>query len=185
MQSPLRPSAQELGLPYDGSYYVLADGHVAPSRERGIPPCERGKFRIVKLGSSNLRQTPDPHLVHESRSQASGNAAPGSPPSLRGQPYCSLCHPITSSWPGVSEDSLAPSRGVLDAEGACHTLSCMGVVVLATLVGGGARDYHITRAPTPTIAFSCDGWALAAIPIDGMAGTQTTTHCNRVFTMIS
>jgi hypothetical protein len=50
----------------------------------------------------------------------------------------------------------------------------MGVVVLAALVGDGARDYHITRAPPPTIALSCDGWTLVAILLDGVAGTQKT-----------
>jgi hypothetical protein len=123
--------------------------------------------RVVPQAAQRQRRTPlrswpyicilpDPHLGHESRLQASGNAASRSPPCLWSQSYCSLCHPITSSWPGVREGSSAPSQGVLDAEGACH-LSCMGVVVLAAVIGGGARDYRITRASPPTIAFSCDG----------------------------
>lgn len=40
----------------------------------------------------------------------------------------------------------------------------------SALVDDGTRDYHIKRAPPPTIALSCGGWALAAFLLEGMAG---------------
>lgn len=64
-------------------------------------------------------------------------------------------------WEGDSDDSSAPSRDVKDAEGTCR-LAYMGGA-LATLVGGDAKDYLVTRVPPPIIAISYGGQALVPI----------------------
>jgi len=62
----------------------------------------------------------------------------------------------------------------------------MGVVVLAAVVGGGAKDYHITRAPPPTTALSYGGQALGDILAerrghDSGLWSEISTHCKRGF----